>query len=260
MTLGKEIDGENLEEACPFGGNETWEQAKISEDLDENQRDEMKTLLLEYSDTMTDVPGRTDVVKHTVHTVSEMPMRQRPYSIPIAMRDTVQNEIGKMLASGVIEPSKSPWASPIVIVDKKDGTVRFCTDYRRLNKITEFDAYPIPRIDELIDEAGNAKYISTIDLTKGYWQVTLDDEARAKSAFVTPFGLFQYTVMPFGMQNAPATFQRLMNQILTGCEKFARAYIDDICIVSETWEEHVTHVRSVLDRLRQAGLTAKPSK
>ena len=116
-----------------------------------------------------------------------------------------------MEKDGIIEPSTSEWASPIVLVPKKDGSLRMCVDYRRLSSVSEADAYPTPRIDDLIDRLGDARYISTIDLTRGYWQVPVAPQARSRTAFMTPFGLYQFTVMPFGLHGAPATFQRMMD-------------------------------------------------
>ncbi|CAM4569383.1 unnamed protein product [Caretta caretta] len=165
-----------------------------------------------------------------------------------------------MLALGVIQPSASPWASPVVLVPKKDGSVRFCVDYWKLNAITVSDAYPMPRPDELLDKLGGARYLTTMDLTKGYWQVPLDADARLKSAFITPLGLYEFLTLPFGLKGAPATFQRLVDQLLRGMESFAVAYIDDICVFSQTWEDHVSQVRQVLDRLQGAGLTVKAEK
>ncbi|CAM4624510.1 unnamed protein product [Lepidochelys kempii] len=165
-----------------------------------------------------------------------------------------------MLALGVIQPSASPWVSPVVLVPKKDGSVRFCVDYRKLNAITVSDAYPMPRPDELLDKLGGAQYLTTMDLTKGYWQVPLDADARLKSAFITPLGLYEFLTLLFGLKGAPATFQRLVGQLLRGMESFAVAYIDDICVFSQTWEDHVSQVRQVLDRLQGAGLTVKAEK
>ena len=118
----------------------------------------------------------------------------------------------------------------------------------------------MPRIDELTDRLGKARFITTLDLTKGYWQVPLTVRARSKTAFVTPFGLYQFRVMPFGLQGAPATFQRLMDRVLRGLDQFAAAYLDDVVIFSSSWDEHLTHVKKVLARLRDAGLTDKPRK
>ncbi|CAM4629301.1 unnamed protein product, partial [Caretta caretta] len=165
-----------------------------------------------------------------------------------------------MLALGVIQPSANPWASPVVLVPKKDGSVRFCVDYGKLNAITVSDAYPMPRSDELLGKLGGARYLTTMGLTKGYWQVPLDADARLKSAFITPLGLYEFLTLPFGLKGAPATFQCLVDQLLKGMESFAVAYIDDICVFSQTWEDHVSQVRQVLDRLQGAGLTVKAEK
>ena len=162
-----------------------------------------------------------------------------------------------MERDGIIEPSTSEWASPIVVVPKKDGSLRMCVDYRRLNSVSEADAYPMPRID---DRLGNAKYISTLDLTRSYWQVPGAPESRSHTAFTTPFGLYQFRVMPFGLQGAPATIQRMMDVLLKRIREYADAYLDDLVIFSHTWEEHCKHLRAVFSRLREAGLTAKPAK
>ena len=169
-------------------------------------------------------------------------------------------ELAEMEKEGVIEPSMSEWAYQVVLVKKKDGSLRMCVDYRRLNSVSRADAYPMPHIDELIDRLGKAQYISTMDLSRGYWQVPVETASRDKTAFVTPQGLFQFRVMPFGLHGAPATFQRLMDRVINGLAAFAAAYLDDLVIYSSTWEEHLTQLRVVLDRLRSAGLTAKPSK
>lgn len=141
-----------------------------------------------------------------------------------------------MLQHGVIEHSNSDWAAPIVTVHKKDKTLRLCVDYRRLNAMSKSDAYPMPRVDDLIDKVGSARYISTLDLPKGYWQVSVADTDREKTAFTTPYGLFQFKRMPFGLKGAPATFQRMVDKLLNGMSDFASAYIDGrtICF---TWKQ-----------------------
>lgn len=129
--------------------------------------------------------------------------------------EKLQLEVQEMLRLGVIEPSNSEWCSPVVIVFTKDGSLRICIDFRKLNSVSEFDAYPMPRVDDLLEKIGAAKYINTLDLCKGYWQVPLEKSSRQYTAFRTPpAGLFQFTVMPFGLHGAPATFQRLMDQVL----------------------------------------------
>ncbi len=165
-----------------------------------------------------------------------------------------------MLKLGVIEPSRSPWSSPIVMVPKPDGTLRFCNDFRRLNEVSEFDGYPMPRVDELLDRLGRARYISTLDLTKGYWQVPLSENAKPKTAFSTSSGHWQYRTLPFGLHGAPATFQRMMDILLRPHQSYAAAYLDDVVIHSEAWEDHLDRLRRVLSELRRAGLTANPRK
>ena len=137
----------------------------------------------------------------------------RPYRVPEARQAAIRADTEKMLTAGVIEESHSEWSSPIVMVSKPDGSLRFCNDFRKVNEISKFDAYPMPRVDELLEKIGNARYITTLDLTKGYWQIPLTPRAKENTAFATPDGLFQYTVMPFGLHGAPATFQRLMDKV-----------------------------------------------
>ncbi|UYV67631.1 K02A2.6-like [Cordylochernes scorpioides] len=155
-------------------------------------------------------PKRTSLdVKHRIDTGDHAPIRQRPYRVSPYERGVIQTEVDKMLKSGIVKPSDSPWSSPVVLVKKKDGTWRFCVDYRRLNKITRKDVYPLPRIDDTLDSLKGASVFSTMDLKSGYWQIEVDEADREKTAFVTPDGLFEFKVMPFGLCNAPATFERI---------------------------------------------------
>ena len=160
-----------------------------------------------------------------------------------------------MLQLGVIEPSHSPWSNPIMLVPKPDSSWRFCNDFRQLNKVSNFDSYPLPRVDKLVERLGRARFISTLDLTKGYWQVPLSPEAKQKTAFSTPSGHWQYRVLLFGVHGAPATFQRMMDQILAPHRDYAAAYLDDLVIHAEDWAEHNARLRKVLAALCQAGLT-----
>ena len=172
----------------------------------------------------------------------------------------VQAELKAMVEMGVIEESNSAWCSPIVLVGKKDGSIRFCVDYRKVNEVSRFDAYPMPRVDELLDRLGTARFFTTLDLTKGYWQIPLSPESKEKTAFSTPYGLYQFVTLPFGLFGAPATFQRLMDRVLRPHAAYAAAYLDDMIIHSDSWAEHVRQVAAVLESLRQAGLTANPKK
>jgi hypothetical protein len=145
------------------------------------------------------------------------------------------------------------------LVNKPDGTLRICVDYRKLNEITLIDLHPIPRMCDIFEKIGNAKYLSWFDLTKGYWQFPLAEEAREKSAFITPFGLFEFTIMPFGMKTSPASFIRLIDHVLDGTQNTV-AYFDYIIVYSETWEDHIEHIENLLCRLHEAHLTIRPSK
>nr|CBN80982.1 Uncharacterized protein [Dicentrarchus labrax] len=188
------------------------------------------------------------------------PLRHGLYRIPEARRQAVEEEVKKMLQLGVIEPSHSPWSNPIVLVPKPDESWRFCNDFRQLNKASKFDSYPLPRVDELVERLGRARFISTLDLTKGHWQVSLSPDSKQKTAFSTPSGHWQYRVLPFGVHGAPTTFQRMMDQILAPHQDYAAAYLDDVVIHAEDWSEHNTRLRKVLAAIHQAGLTANPSK
>ena len=205
--------------------------------------------------------GRTEKIPHSIHTGDHPPMRQPARRIPFVLRSLVDDMIQEMLDNQVIQPSTSPWASPVVLVKKKDGSYRFCVDYRRLNAVTKKDAYPLPRIDDTLEALAGARYFTTLDLASGYWQVTLDPAAQEKTAFITHSGLYEFNVLPFGLCNAPATFQRLMETILAGLTRNqCFVYLDDILVISSSWEEHLTNLDLVFKRLRYAGLRLKPKK
>jgi len=146
------------------------------------------------------------------------------------------------------------------VVKKKDNSIRLCVDYRRLNAKTQIDAYPMPRVVDILDEVGQARYISTLDLVKGYWQIQVAAEDCPKTTFSTPRGLFQFRVMLFGLCGAPATFQRMIDHEIRGMREFACVYLNDLIIFSVSWEDHLVHVHPMLDRLRSMGLTAEPFK
>ena len=249
-------DGEDME-------HYQWGEEQLlqfGEQLTETQREQIKELLSHFPSVTRNTPGITHKMIHRIRTTDCVPIRQKPYRIPQAYREEVLKELEEMEKQGIIEKSESEWASPLVIVTKKDGGVRLCVDYRKLNQETKFDAYPMPRIEELLDEIGKAKFITTLDLAKGYWQVPLAEEDREKTAFTTPNGLYQFLTMPFGLSGAPATFQRMMDEVLRGLNSFVGVYLDDIVIHSGTWEEHIAQLEEVFTRLKGANLTIKLKK
>lgn len=252
------IDQENIPEYL----QDIYTRTKHS--IDEEHHLTVAKLLNEYSDVFSkgdhDI-GSTNKIQHSIHTTCAAPIRQRPRRPPMGQRDEVDKQIQDMLDRGIITRSTSPWSSPIVLVDKKDGTKRFCVDYRLLNKHTIKDSFPLPSIAESLDALDGAKYFCTLDLASGYWQVPLDNDAKLKSAFVVPGGLYQFEVMPFGLCNAPSTFERLMENILTGLQwKILLIYLDDVIVFGSTVQEVLDRLTIVLDRLREANLKLKPKK
>ena len=208
--------------------------------------------------------GETDMVELEIDTEDAKPRRQRARRMPFAIREEVSRQLKGMQSTGVIQPSNSPWASPVVMV-RKDGSHRFCVDYRELNSVTRQDSFPLPRIDDLLDQLDRSHYFSTLDLASGYWQIRVHPESVPKTAFVTPRGSFEFTVMPFGLTNAPSVFQRLIQRVLQGLNPengpdFVSVYIDDILVFSLSLEDHLEHLKLVIDRLQSAGLKLKPSK
>lgn len=196
-------------------------QHPLPSNLTNKQKEQFFALMSEYSDVIAQGPddlGRTEVLQHHIDTKDAIPIRQQARRVPLPRRETVQKLLQEMLTKGIISPSKSPWVSPIVLVNKKDGTTRFCVDYRKVNSVTHKDAYPLPRVDDTLDTLSGSNWFSTIDLKSGYWQVEMAPEDREKTAFCTREGLFEFNVMLFGLCNAPATFQRLMDCVLAGLQ------------------------------------------
>ena len=200
-------------------------------------------------------------MEHHINTGDATPIRQPAQCIPFVQREEIKKLLKEMEKKKIIQPSKSPWASPVVLVKKKDGSMQFCVDYRKLNAVTRKDAYPLLRIDDTLQALSGSQWFSTLDLLSGYWQVGIAEEDKEKTAFTTQEGLFEFNVMPFGLCNAPATFQRLMDLTLAGMLwAECLVYLDDVIIFGRTFEEHLSNLRSVLKRLREANLKVKPSK
>ncbi|GBN25236.1 Retrovirus-related Pol polyprotein from transposon 297 [Araneus ventricosus] len=234
------------------------------EGLNEEQRTAVKELLQEFqnlfSTSDSDV-GRCKMTQHRINTGNHPPIKQYPRRLPLAKKEEAERLVKEMVDNGIIEESSGPWASLIVLVKKKDGSTHFCVDYRKLNEITIKDSYPLPRIDDTLDALNGSQWFSTLDLKSGYWQVEIQPEDKEKTAFTTGQGLWQFKVMPFGLCNAPATFERLMVTVLRGLTSEAcLVYLDDIIIVGRTFQEHLNNIRQVFQRLQKANLKLSPKK
>jgi len=251
----------SLKDEIPFFVRELFE--RESKDLNEDQRDRFAQLLKDNQDVFSEeiAAGNCDILEHVINLKDSNPIKQVPRRIPLRMREEVDNIVEDMKRQGIIEESQSPWVSPAVMVRKKDGTVRFCVDYRKLNAVTIKDSYPIPRIDDMLDRLSGNSWFTTLDLKSGYWQVKIRSEDKEKTAFSIGKGLWQFTVMPFGLCNAPATFERLMEKILNQLLfKICLVYLDDVIIYSDNFEEMLSRLERVFARLRSANLKLNPKK
>jgi hypothetical protein len=269
---------EGIQEENPACYLSTVEQAKELTDekeisvgpLNEEEKDQAKQLMNEYEEIFanniseegqTTSLTQTSLVEHIIPTGDVMPIRQKAYRMPPDAQEFVKKEIEAMKSKGIIQESSSPWASPIVLVPKNNGKLRMCIDYRKLNKATKKDSYPLPVIDEVLAMLGKAKWFSSIDLASGYWQIKVKEEDREKTAFITKYGIYEFTVMPFGLCNAPATFQRLMDKVLRPyIGRIALVYLDDIVVFSDTFEQHLKDLATIFETLKQAELKLNREK
>ena len=239
--------------------NETFRDVQVNPELEPAQREQVFQLLSEFEDIFSDIPKVTNLGEHRIQLTSSEPIRSKAYPLPYALREQVDKEIDSMIASGIIEPSTAPYASPIVVVRKPDGSNRICVDYRKLNRVTVCDPEPMPQMEEIFAKLSGSKYFSKFDFSKGYWQVSMRPEDRDLTTFVTHRGLFRFTVMPFGLVNAPATFSRIMRRLTCDLQKL-RNYLDDVLSHAKDWDDHVQRLRQFFSKVREANLALKPSK
>ncbi|XP_069995401.1 uncharacterized protein [Penaeus vannamei] len=238
---------------------ETIDNVKVSDTLKPEERKQLRCLLNQFSYIFSDRPKVARVNYHHIELTSSKVVRQKPYPIPMRLVDAVKKEIEDMADAGIIEKSTSPFCSPIVVVQKKDGSVRICGDYRKINTITKTDAEPMCDQRAIFSRLTESKFFSKLDLTKGFFQIPLHPESREVTAFTSPAGLYQFRVLPFGLSNSPAVFNRVMRQVLQGV-KGVEAFTDDILVHFSTFEEHLKILEEVFQRLRCANMTVKPSK
>ena len=237
---------------------EVSDEPVLEETLTREQKEEVKDLLAEFKDIMGPTPGLTSMTTMDIDTGDAQPIFMPFFRLAKGRHDDLHKELKQLLEDDIIEPSTSSWGFPVVMMAKKSGEWRMCVDYRALNKVTRAITFPMPRTDNRIDRLAGARYITLLDMRKAYYQLPMFESARPKTAFVTPIGKFQFKTMPFGLKSAPAKFQELMTNLLADIVEYASAYLDDIAIFSQSWGQHLVHIRKVMDRLREAGLTLKP--
>jgi hypothetical protein len=232
--------------------------------LNDDQKCLLDSLLKRHINTFSktkDDLGRANAINHKINTGDANPIKQQPRRLPLTKRDDVDREIQRLFDCGIIEASKSPWASPIVPVAKKDGSTRLCIDYRALNNVTIKDSYPLPRIDDSFDALRGSKWFSVLDLSSGYFQVQMEETDKEKTAFTSTKGLFQFNAMAMGLCNGVAAFQRLVEYILAGLNwQTYLIYIDDIIVFADSFESHLARLSQVLDRIAEQGLKVSPKK
>lgn len=255
-------EGEVEEELLPLlapVSKETGQDVKFADDLSDEQRRDLESLVARHYTSFTDRPGECTVAQHRIKLSSNQPVVSRPYAVPHSLRESLKADLEEMQNMGIIRPSDSPYASPVVIVKKRDGSNRICIDFRKLNQLTEVDPEPMPPLKEVVQSLGGNVFFSKLDMSKGYWQLKVAPEDVPKTAFVTQFGKFESLRMPFGMVNSGATLTRCLRGVLTGMDGVTN-YLDDILVHTKSWEEHVRVLEELLNRLREAGLTVRPSK
>lgn len=231
--------------------------------MDSFQEEVFTEFLSEFREVFSEdiVAENCDVVKHKIKLTDSCPIKQAPRRIPLHLQKEVDGILEEMKEQGVIEESESPWVFLAVLVKKKEGSLRFCIDYRKLNAVTIKDSYPLPRIDDIMDNLEGNCWYCTLDLKSGYWQIKIDPKDREKTAFSIGKGLWQFTVMPFGLCNAPGTFERLMEIVLKELlAKICFVYLYDIIVFGKNFEEVVINLRKVFDRLKAAQLRVNPKK
>ena len=248
--------------------NNKWEkfEKKLNiDDISRERRDKLENLIKSYETIFEydgEKLGRVDKIKHSIEVKEDQePIAHKRYKETEEKGKFIRKEIEQLLKMKKIRKSRSPWASPVTLAKKKSENYRFCIDYRKLNSVTKSDAYPLPRIDELLEKYRTARWFTSLDLAAGYHQVEMMEEDKEKTAFICSQGLFEYNVMPFGLKNAPGTFQRLMDEILKEyIGEFVIVYLDDIMIYSKNFEEHMRHIDKVLDKLKENNMIVKLKK
>lgn len=228
--------------------------------LNEEQRNDLRRVVQNFTTVFSNRPGKTTVVEHDIELSSDKPVQSKAYRVSPRLREIMDTEVRRMCELGVVIPCESDYTSPLILVEVPGKDPRPCVDYRKLNAVTVDQTYPIPNLEERVETVSNSMYISTLDLVRGYWQVPLTERASRYAAFISPLGTFRPVVLSFGLKNAPYCFSALMDRVLHGLADFALPYLDDVAVFSDSWEEHIEHLQIVLERLKGAGLTVRAEK
>ena len=271
-----DIDAVTINNAClsehEAYGDEEWDfesndrilKSKIvDETLSQAQNETLYKLIMEFKDifatSIGDLHTPCTIAKHIIKLEDTKPIRIKPYRRSIKEKELIQKDIDEMLRAGIIRKSKSPWASPALLVDKHDGSKRFCVDYRQVNHRTIQDPFPMPRIDDIFDRLNGALWFSSLDLKSGYWQILVDENSIVITAFSTTEGHYEFIRLPFGLKNAPGDFSRIMQQVVEDL-KFLDYYLDDLYVFSTSFEEQIKHLRSLFTRIRETSLKINLAK
>ena len=253
------VDDEKLLELGVLRSKESISDVCLGVELSREQQNEIMWVLGKREEIFTYIPGKTSIIEHRVHLIKDRPIRCWPYVLPYAVRGEIQEEIQKMINTGIVRESNSPYASPMVVVKKKDGSNRICVDYRKLNRITVTDPEPMTTAEDLFEKLGQCQFFSKIDLSTGYWQIPVAHEDIHKTAFVTGDGCYEFLRMPFCIKNSGAMLVRGMRKLLHGFDH-VESYIDDLIVYTKDWDTHLQVLDEHLRRLQQARLAVRPTK
>ena len=258
------VDSEDTEKRSMWSSQDVMEKIELGEHLTTDQKKEVQQMLVNNIETLSDGDtdiGRASITAHRIELYDYTPIRIKPRRLPEPVVKDVEDQCKELNLLDIIEPSKSPWSAPIVPIRKKDGSIRLCVDYRKLNEVTIPDRFPMPNVGDVLAGLRGVKYFTCLDLVRGYYQMGIEPESREITAFSTPHGHWQFKRLPFGLKNAPSAFQREMQEVLKGFSwKNVLVYIDDILIMEESWEKHLQLVDQVLKTLAKNGIKIKPSK
>ena len=253
------VNEEDLLGMVTFQSKESIQDVCVGAELNGEQRDEVMEVLGRYEEIFTEIPGKASVIEHKIDLTDDRRNRCKPYPLPYAKGGEIREEIKNVMDTGIVRESSSPYASPLVVVKKEDGSNRMCVDYRKLNLVTVADRAPMTTAENLFGKLGKCRYYSTINLSKGYWQIPIAEKDIHKTAFVTPDGCYEFLSMPFGMKNSGATLVRGMRKLLQDMDNF-ECYKDDLIVYTKDWATHLQVLDKPLKKLRQAGLVIRSFK